>query len=141
MRHGPKDMTRHGRVVSLCGKLYRYGEVVLGDEVLRVIESRPTRKVGELAGRSEHVFSHSFVGVASTQVTRDIRSQVLDESRASVPASAPLVDTREDRCHLANGLKITATEPAEGGVASGCRERLVALLHAVEVRGELAGIR
>jgi hypothetical protein len=37
MRHGPKDMTRHGRVVSLCGELDRYGEVVLDDGVLRVV--------------------------------------------------------------------------------------------------------
>jgi hypothetical protein len=43
MRHGPEDMTRHGRVISLCGELYRYGEVVLGDGVLRVVAIQPER--------------------------------------------------------------------------------------------------
>jgi hypothetical protein len=72
MRHGPKDMTRHGQIISLCGELHRDGEVMLG------------------------------------------------ESGASVSASAPLVDPREDRCHLANGLKITAADaPGAGGSAGG----------------------
>lgn len=86
-------MTRHGRVISLLSELYRYGEIVLGDGVLCVVEGHPTRKVGEFAGHGEHVLAHSFVGVASTQIVRDIRSQILDESRASVPASPPLVDS------------------------------------------------
>ena len=57
-----------------------------------------------------------------------------------MPASAPLVDSREDRCHIANGLGITTAEPAEGGAASGCHERLVALPDVVEICGEAAGV-
>lgn len=49
-----------------------------------------------LAGHGEHVLAHSLVEIGSSEVSRDIRGQVLDESHAGVAATAPLVNPREE---------------------------------------------
>lgn len=63
--HRSQDVGLHRRVVGFGGEFHGQGEVMLGWDVLGVVEGHPAAEVGQPGGGGEHAATEVFGGEAA----------------------------------------------------------------------------